>query len=74
MPKPPKMPDPIPAPAAPQPTKARDLIAPRMLTPAGAAPDIRIGSQKGATKNRNRTSSQGLRGSLNINSGKGLNV
>ena len=71
MPKPPKLPDPIPAPAPP--TK-QTVEAPRMVQPMGSTPDIRIGSQKKAgSRNRNQTG-QNLKGSLSISNNKGLNV
>ncbi|MAA57736.1 MAG: hypothetical protein CL855_04615 [Cryomorphaceae bacterium] len=72
MPKPPKMPDPVAPPPAPQTPKV--MMAPKMLTPVGATPDIRIGNQKSTGSSRNRNQTNSLRGSLNINSSKGLNV
>jgi len=71
MPKPPKLPDPIPTPAPPT---REPVAAPRMLQPMGSAPDIRIGTQKkSGSRNRNQTG-QSLKGSLSISNNKGLNV
>ena len=71
MPKPPEPPKPVPVPVAPE---REATVAPRMLNNKGATPDIRIGSQKSSTSKRRNRSEKGLKGSLNIGNGTGLNL
>jgi hypothetical protein len=70
MPKAPELPKPMVAPAPPPPAAA----PPKPLQQQGARPDIRIGTQKSSTTQRNRTSGQGMKSSLSIGSNKGLNL
>ena len=71
MPKAPELPKPMPVPMAPT---NRATSAPKMLNPQGAVPDIRIGSQKSSTGQRRNRNESGLKGSLNIGNGTGLNL
>ena len=69
-PAPPKLPEapkPPPAPAKPAPP-------PQPLQPASSAPDLRIGDMKKSSSQKNRVSSNSLRGTLNVsNNSGGLN-
>jgi len=75
-PKPPKLPDPPPLPkVAPPAPPPPPVLAPKQLQPEGAAPDLRIGSQKAVSSSRKRVNSSSMKSSLNMggNAG-GLNI
>ena len=77
-PKPPSPPKPPPLPPAPKPPAPppAPAPAPKALQPTGSSPDLRIGDVKNSgSSQKNRVSSNSLRGTLNIggNSG-GLNT
>ena len=76
-PKPPKPPPlepatPAPAPLAPAPVK---VAPPKPLQPQGSTPDLRIGTQKTATRSsRKPVNSASLKSGLNTSDTGGINI
>jgi len=71
VPKPAPLPPPLPAPAPPPPPPP----PPKQLVKPGEIPDIRIGSAKKQTTNRNRTTQrQSGSQSLSIGNNQGMNL
>ena len=72
-PKPPSPPKPPPLPPAqkPPPPPPKPAPAPKPLQANGATPDLRVGATKSASAQKNRVTSNSLRGTLNIGGNTG---
>jgi len=72
-PKPPSPPKPPPLPPAqkPPPPPSKPAPAPKPTQPVQSQPDLRVGSLKKSSAQKNRVSSNSLRGTLNIGGNEG---
>ena len=70
-PSPPPPPPKLPEAPKPPPPPAKPAPPPQPLQPAASQPDLRIGEAKKASSQKNRVSSNSLRGTLNISGNDG---